>query len=227
MSEIQKTRSSCKEQEIRAKYERLRMNYDLRMTIGYRPKSLSSRPSCFTPSPVFGTYAEFSSSFPYDATLPLKHRAMHMGKRGTFTFCGLTYNCIDQYMCARKLAFFGMGGAAFDHIMTCKKPSLMLTKTESYCKCVSPTELAKWNVIMPRVLFSGMLAKFQQNENLKQLLLCTGNFALVCDSDDPVLGISRGGGGDNLEGNVLASVRQHFVYAQGIDNNINYTAIFE
>lgn len=215
-----KTRSACKDAEARAKTERLKTNYNLSKTIGYRPNGTAAKHRCFLPSPYFGTYSEFTSSFPYDMALPRKARQKFMGAKWTFHYGGVTYNCIDQYMCAQKLKFLGLGSAPIEEIMVCKKPSAMVTKTNARVRFLSPNDIGKWMVVMPRVMLSGMLAKFSQNTDLRDLLLATRNFTLVCDSDDPLLGVSRGGGGDNLEGNLLANVREYLRSSLDTDTSI-------
>lgn len=221
-----RTRSASKDVEARAKTERLKCNYDLRYTIGYRPNGTAQKHSCFLPSNTFGTYAEFTSSFPYDLSLPRNQRQKYMGVKWTFEYGGVVYSCLDQFLCAQKLMFFGMGNNAFREIMECKKPSTMLSKTNAYMNYLSPKDISQWTVVMPRIMYGGMLAKFTQNADLARLLVATQNCTLVCDSDDPLLGISRGGGGDNLEGNLLANVRDYLLSSANTDNNIDFTAVF-
>ena len=222
-----KTRSASKDVEARAKTERLKTNYNLSRTIGYRPKGTAIKHACFLPSPYFGTYSEFTSSFPYDTTLPRNQRQKFMGMKWTFTYGGVTYNCIDQYMCAQKLNFFGMGSGPFDEIMACKKPSTMISRTNAHIRYISPKDIGQWMVVMPRIMYSGMLAKFSQNADLRNLLVATHGFTLVCDSDDPLMGVSRGGGGDNLEGNLMANVREHLQYSLHTDNSIDISTVFD
>tara|TARA_B100001094_G_scaffold121516_2_gene117227 strand:+ start:8673 stop:9122 length:450 start_codon:yes stop_codon:yes gene_type:complete len=149
-----------------------------------------------------------------------------MGVKWTFEYGGVVYSCIDQYMCAQKLIFFGMGGTQFKEIMDCTKPSTMISKTNSLMKFISTRGVSQWMVVMPRVMFSGMMAKFSQNKDLMRLLVATDDFTLVCDTDDPLLGVSRGGGGDNLEGNLLASVRDYLQCSLKIDNSLDYSKVF-
>jgi len=223
---MMKTRSTSKDVEARAKTERLKTNYNLRRTIGYRPNGTALKHSCFLPSTRFGTYAEFSSSFPYNMALPRSQRQIFMGQKWTFRYGGVTYSCIDQYMCAQKLSFFGMGAAPFTEIMTCKKPSTMISKTNGYMKFLSPKDICQWMVVMPRIMYCGMLAKFTQNKDLSDILVSTKDFTLVCDSDDPLMGVSRGGGGDNMEGNLLANVRDYLQSSIQTDNSLDMTTVF-
>lgn len=159
-------------------------------------------------------------------TLPRNQRQKYMGVKWTFEYGGITYSCVDQYLCAQKLHFFGMGGAQFADIMACKKPSSMISKTNKYMKFISPQDLSQWRVVMPRIMYSGMLAKFTQNTDLKKLLMATHHYTLVCDTDDPIMGVSRGGGGDNLEGNLLANVRDYLQSSLHIDDSIDLTTVF-
>ena len=223
---MMKTRSASKDAEARAKTERLKTNYNPARTIGYRPNGTALKHNCFLPSPHFGTYAEFCSSFPYNLTLPRNQRQIYMGEKWTFCYGGVTYSCVDQYMCAQKLSFFGMGTAPFAEIMACKKPSTMISKTNGYMKFLSPADICQWMVVMPRIMYCGMLAKFIQNKDLSDILVGTKDFTLVCDSDDPLLGVSRGGGGDNMEGNLLANVRDYLQSSIQIDNSIDMTTVF-
>ena len=220
-----KTRSPSKDAEAQAKTERLKTNYNLSKTIGYRPNGTAVKHRCFLPSPCFGTYPQFTSSFPYDMTLPRNQRDKFMGVKWTFRYGGVTYSCIDQYMCAQKLNFFGMGSGPFEEIMACKKPSTMISKTNTYISFLSPSDIGQWMVVMPRIMYSGMLAKFSQNGDLRDLLVATCDFTLVCDSDDPLLGVSRGGGGDNLEGNLLANVREYLQSSFHTDTSIDMTTV--
>ena len=225
---MMKTRCASKDMEAQAKTERLKIHYNLSTTIGYRPQGVAFKHGCFHPSPDFGTYAEFSNSFPYDMTLPRKQRKKNMGVKWTFDHSGATYNCVAQYLCAQKLNFFGMGGGVeFKEIMECKKPSTMISKTNGYLKFVSHKDISQWMVVMPRIAHSGMMAKFTQNADLANLLVATGDFTLVCDTEDPLMGVSRGGGGDNLEGNLLASVRDYLLCSMHIDNTVDCCAVFQ
>ena len=103
----------------------------------------------------------------------------------------------------------------------------MISRTRAYVRFLSPKDIGQWMVVMPRIMYSGMLAKFSQNADLRDLLVATHDFTLVCDSDDPLLGVSRGGGGDNLEGNLLANVREHLQCSLHTDTSIDITTVFD
>ena len=65
-----------------------------------------------------------------------------------------------------------------------------------------------WEEIKVDVLYEGLLAKFTQHEDLKKILLDTGNAHLVEDSPtDAFWGCGRSGKGKNVLGFLLMAVR--------------------
>ncbi|GAB6440593.1 NADAR family protein [Bacillus cereus] len=88
-----------------------------------------------------------------------------------------------------------------------------LAKTPKEAKILGSSRKHKihhdWDSRRLDVMREAVLAKFTQHENLKQLLLSTGNATLVEDSPtDSFWGIGRNKTGQNMLGKILMEVRE-------------------
>jgi ribA/ribD-fused uncharacterized protein len=66
---------------------------------------------------------------------------------------------------------------------------------------------ADWDEVRLTVMKTGLLAKFSQNERLKQLLLSTGDTEIIEDSPRDAWGVGKKGDGQNWLGRLLMEVR--------------------
>lgn len=84
-----------------------------------------------------------------------------------------------------------------------------LTPAEAKRKGKSVSLRADWEDVKIRIMYDVTLAKFEQNEDLKQLLLLTGDKQLVEGNywNDTCWGVC-GGVGSNLLGEILMIVRE-------------------
>lgn len=85
-----------------------------------------------------------------------------------------TYTCAEQYMMAQKALTFGDIEAQIK-IMCTGDPS----KQKSIGRRVKNFNALHWNTVCKKIVYDGNYAKFTQNENLKTVLLSTGEKELV------------------------------------------------
>ncbi|SOK58441.1 Uncharacterized protein COG3236 [Yersinia phage fHe-Yen9-04] len=136
--------------------------------------------------------------------------------KASFELNGITFNCTEQYMMYAK-------AIVFDDIIIANK--VLETNSQSKQKAlgrqVSNYDDEIWNEIRFEIVYDACLAKFSQNEKLKEQLLSTGNLHLVEASPyDKIWGIGMKDDhpdatnpekwdGLNLLGEVLMVVREH------------------
>jgi len=95
------------------------------------------------------------------------------------------YNCAEQYMMAEKARLFG-DLEALKKIMSAVDPA----DQKRYGREVKKFELVQWNRYAKNFVYGANLAKFTQNEDLKQELLATAGTTLVeASPEDTVWGI--------------------------------------
>jgi ribA/ribD-fused uncharacterized protein len=87
---------------------------------------------------------------------------------------GVKYNCAEQYMMAQKALLFGDEDVYFA-IMRATDPS----EQKMLGRQVRNFDADKWNEVAKEVVYKANLAKFTQNEDLKQWLEKTGDRELV------------------------------------------------
>jgi len=101
-----------------------------------------------------------------------------------FVLDGITYNCCEKRMMHQKAIFFGDEDTA----------KLILNSTEpkeqkSLGRLVKNFDEKEWNEVADNIVFNANLAKFSQNEDLKRLLLATGDKIIVeCSPYDIIWG---------------------------------------
>ena len=91
-----------------------------------------------------------------------------------FTIDGVTFSSTEQYIMYRKCKIFGDEEAA-SAILETNDPA----KQQAIGQGANGFDSTIWNGMKQVVAYRGLLAKFSQNENLKQQLLDTGNAYLV------------------------------------------------
>lgn len=92
----------------------------------------------------------------------------------TFVINGITFNCAEQYMMYSKAMMFGDKYIA-DKVLKSVYPR----EQKALGRKVRNFDNAVWEEKRLYVLYQGCLAKFQQNEELKQKLLSTGGLHLA------------------------------------------------
>ena len=132
-----------------------------------------------------------------------------------FVVNGYTYKCAEQYMMAQKAKLFG-DEEIFQRILEVKTPKTM----KDLGRKVKGFDSRVWNQHKFSIVVTGNLAKFSQNQDLKEFLLATDDKVLVEASPyDNVWGIQLKATdpravdptqweGENLLGFALMQVRE-------------------
>lgn len=135
----------------------------------------------------------------------------------SFVIDGVRYNTAEQWMMANKARLFGdiVSLAAIMGTNDPRRQKALGRKVRGYSNIA-------WRAHRVHVVIKGNMAKFAQNEEMKEQLLATGNRTLVEASPyDRIWGIGlsqsdpraldvRQWQGDNLLGQALMAVRDHF-----------------
>jgi hypothetical protein len=101
-----------------------------------------------------------------------------------FMIDGKTYNCCEKYMMAEKARFF-KDYETESLIMACDEPK----QQKIYGRSVKNFDEDAWNTVADYIVYWANLAKFSQNEDLKQKLLSTGDKIFVeCSPYDKIWG---------------------------------------
>ena len=102
-----------------------------------------------------------------------------------FEIEGVKYNTAEQYMMAQKALLFE-DHEIYEKIMSSKSPE----KYKSLGRQIKNFSSEKWNTRKFDIVTKGNIAKFSQNENLKQFLLNTNDKILVeASATDNIWGI--------------------------------------
>lgn len=132
-----------------------------------------------------------------------------------FTYGVTEYNCVEQFMMAYKAKVFGDKNSLIK-IMESDEPRTQ----KKLGRKVSGFNPDIWSDVCYPIVFAGCLAKFMQNEGLKQILLNTGDDILVEASPyDKIWGIGLSESnaknippeqwpGENRLGKILMDVRR-------------------
>jgi len=94
--------------------------------------------------------------------------------KSNFTIDGITYCCAEQYMMSKKALLFG-DNETNDQIMRSKDAR----NIKHLGRQVSNFDQEKWSENCEEIVYQGNLAKFTQNENIKNKLLSTGDAIIV------------------------------------------------
>jgi len=102
-----------------------------------------------------------------------------------FHIDNIWYNSGEQWMMAEKAKLFG-DKETLAKIMSAVDPR----EQKAYGRQVKNFDKAKWSAEAPERVFKGCLAKFEQNEDLKKIILSTVGTTLVeASPEDKIWGI--------------------------------------
>ena len=104
----------------------------------------------------------------------------------SFTVDNIQYNCCEQYMMAEKARLFD-DQATLKKILATNSPAEQ-KKFGREVKCFSEKI---WKKHRYEIVYKGNLAKFSQNDDIKQKLLATGD-AILCEANpkDSIWGVA-------------------------------------
>lgn len=131
-----------------------------------------------------------------------------------FRVDGVRYRCAEQYMMAEKARLFG-DDEILRQILAARSPR----EHKALGRKVRGFDSARWDAACREVVYRGNLAKFSQDEELRALLLATGDRTLVeASPTDKIWGIGLAADdpralepaswrGQNLLGQALMRVR--------------------
>jgi len=139
-----------------------------------------------------------------------------------FQIDGVRYNCSEQYMMAEKARMFN-DPVMLNKIMSSVSPR----EQKAYGRQIKDFNADAWNKVARDVVYKGCLAKFTQNELLKNILLGTRGTTLVEASpqdciwgiglpqDDPRAKNRHEWLGTNWLGEILTKLREDFFNEAG------------
>ena len=105
--------------------------------------------------------------------------------RSDFTADGRRFSSMEQYMMFRKATLFG-DLETVEQIMATDN----VGRIKALGRSVTPYEETFWNGMRQIAVFQGLLAKFEQNAELREKLLATGEHILAeCAVQDRIWGI--------------------------------------
>ena len=91
-----------------------------------------------------------------------------------FDVDGVSYSCAEQFMMAEKARLFG-DEETRKLILAADHPAAQ----KALGRAVTPFDEARWTGACREIVFRGNIAKFEQNAELRDLLLATGDKTLV------------------------------------------------
>ncbi|GAB3762203.1 NADAR domain-containing protein [Ramlibacter monticola] len=102
-----------------------------------------------------------------------------------FTFDGVTFNCSEQYMMYRKAVLFGDTKIASE-ILGCRDPR----EQKALGRKVGGYDDAVWKAQARDIMVPGLVAKFEQNPALDDVLVGTESLLIVeASPTDPLWGV--------------------------------------
>ena len=139
--------------------------------------------------------------------------------RSPFTYAGIQYNCVEQYMMAQKVAL-GRRLDLLGEIMDTDDPARMKALAGKECFPEFKNIKTMWDNNCLHIVKRGVKAKFRQNPEMLQELMDTGDALLCeCSRQDRIWGIGinlnddsweyvRNWKGNNYLGIALMEVRE-------------------
>lgn len=133
-----------------------------------------------------------------------------------FVIEGIRYNCVEQYMMAKKAMLFG-DVTIYQQIMQTEDPG----KCKDLGKLVRGFDPATWDSCKYEIVYNGNYAKFTQHPDLMAKLKATGDAVMAeaspqdriwgigMDAYDPDAGDPQKWKGENLLGKILMEIREH------------------
>ncbi len=94
--------------------------------------------------------------------------------KSAFVIDDITYNCCEQFMMAEKARVFG-DDQALPAILAAKNPR----DQKAWGRKVGNFDASTWNAVCRGIVYRGNLAKFEQNESLRSLLVATEDRTIV------------------------------------------------
>ena len=91
-----------------------------------------------------------------------------------FKIDDIEYNCAEQYMMAMKATYFS-DFEALEKIMSSDEPS----EQKAIGRTVKNFDREAWDAVSRGYVYQANIAKFKQNEKLKEYLISTGDKELV------------------------------------------------
>ena len=105
--------------------------------------------------------------------------------RSDFIVNGICYTSMEQFMMHKKAICFSDDVVAAEILKTDD-----VAKIKDWGRCVSGYNDSVWNGVRQIIVYEGLMAKFFQNEELKEKLLSTGTAGLAeCAVRDCIWGI--------------------------------------
>lgn len=102
-----------------------------------------------------------------------------------FKIEGRVFNCVEQWMMAKKAAMF-KDIEALKRIMSTSDPAAQ----KRFGRQVKNYNDAKWATVRYEIVLKGVVEKYRQNPDLRELLLATGDLTFVeASPQDKVWGI--------------------------------------
>jgi ribA/ribD-fused uncharacterized protein len=127
---------------------------------------------------------------------------------------GVKYNCTEQYMMAKKALRYG-DNETYNKIMNAHSPK----EQKALGRLVKKFDADDWDSCCMKIVYDGNLLKYSQNEELRKVLLATGNKTIAEASpvdkiwgiglapDNPKAFDKKNWKGTNYLGLVLMNVR--------------------
>ena len=134
-----------------------------------------------------------------------------------FIIEGIRYNCVEQYMMAKKALTFN-DLAIYQKIMASDDPG----ECKDLGKLVSNFNPAVWDSCKREIVYNANYAKFTQNPELMAKLKATGDaimaeaspqdriWGIGMAADDPDARYPEKWKGENILGSILMEIRQQF-----------------
>ena len=169
--------AQSKNYKAQLKGEKLFINGQL-----YTSDSLDKLPKTLRPEYVFTPTKNGITAF-FTRASPLSNHF-----ECTFTVSGEEYNCAEQYLMKHKALVFKDTQTA-DQIMLEKDP----VKQKALGKKIRDFDATAWEKVSSDIMYTSLLAKFQQNPDLIKFLHSTGDTQLVeANRSDSYWGVGLG-----------------------------------